>query len=89
MTTSQSLSSGPERRYFFFQTRERLYDRLYIIFVQFFEPREIDRRTLLLPTPLFLLYYFLRPLRVLIKSTRLLFATPSKRSNIFDPPTLS
>ena len=72
IASAQPESSAFSRLGFFFRSRERLRDRLYIILVQIFIPREIDWRTIPLPAPFFPLYFLLRPLRVFVRSIWLL-----------------
>jgi hypothetical protein len=74
IASSQPESSAFSRLGFFFRSRERLRDRLYIILVQIFIPREIDWRTIPLPAPFFPVYFLLRPLRVFVRSIRLLIS---------------
>jgi hypothetical protein len=67
ISASQEPASTVSRLYFFFHSRERLRDRLYMFLAQLFVPREVDWRTISLPASLFPLYYILRPMRIFIK----------------------
>ena len=74
MVNGRASPDPTERLFFYFQCRERLRDKLYLVLAQAFVPKEVDWRLLPLPEQLYFLYYLIHPVRSLAKLCWLLLS---------------